>query len=84
MSKGIFYNIKAFLVPEPFRFRGFRSNGLRLRRDKKTRSKIMGKIRGNPRPKVDDGAGGGDLNFVVLCVEFNDVWLEDSRCTRFL
>jgi hypothetical protein len=71
-SKGTFNNIKAFLVPVLFRFRGCWNNGLLLRWDKKTRSKIIGKIRGNPA-KGDGGAGGGDLNFVDSCAALDDM-----------
>jgi len=55
---------------------------LLLRWDEKTTSKIIGKIRGNPAPKGDRGAGGGDLNFVDSCAALDDMWLrEDGRCT---
>ena len=50
--------------------------------DKKARSKIIGKIRGNPAPKGDGGAGGGNLNFVDFCAALDEMWLrEDGRCT---
>jgi len=83
MSESIFYNIKAFMVPVLFRFRRCWNNGWLLRWGNKTRSKIIGKIRGNPAPKVDGGAGGGYLNFVNSCVGLDDMrFREDGRCTR--
>jgi hypothetical protein len=56
---------------------------LLLRWDNKTRSKIIGKIRGNPMPKGDGGADGGGLNFVDFRAALDDMWLsEDGRRTR--
>jgi hypothetical protein len=48
-SKGIYY-INSFLVSVPFWFRRCWNNGLLLRWDNKTRSKIIGEIRGYCNP----------------------------------